>query len=76
MKTRSRMRRPPSYWWDFKHLPDGAMKVAVETDDPRCESGVVREFDATELGISQAIKLIADLEAGRAALRAQQEERT
>lgn len=63
LTSRDQMRTSPSYWWDYKHYDDGRMTVIIETDDPRCGSGVLHEYEDKD--IDRAEKAIADLVAGR-----------
>lgn len=73
-QTRSRMRRPPSYWWDFNHHEDGTMTIIIETDDPRVPDGVIRETAPLPDGgadhiIDAIMAEIKEYESGRKSVR-------
>ncbi len=58
----------PSYWWDFRHYPDGRMTLIIESDDDAHQ--VIKEYEMPPQGpadkeIDAAERLIADLRAGR-----------
>jgi hypothetical protein len=50
----------PTFWWDYEHGPNGAMNIVVASDDPRFRI-VARPED-----VGAALRIIEDLEAGRA----------
>lgn len=64
MKYNKKIKKLPSFWWDFKHYknPD-AMTIIVQSDDD--EFPFLGERPANEMNIESAEKFISELKSGR-----------